>query len=253
MLITSDLRCDGFGAQFQTIIYNILYASYYGYTYIYRPITKIGIYKDEELYKNLNNYLNLDKYYGNIYKLNNISNIKIIPFNKVVSLIENNIDFFLTSPVLQNLKSYFWENKSKIKIYNNNKINIAIHIRRHNKHDFINNELRNYHSLEYYLSVINNLRKIYKENYIIHVFSQGTLEEFSIFKCDDVELHIDTNSHQDDFMETFCFFVAADILLTSKSSFSYIAAYFCEGTIYYDEMFHKPSKNWLKLSDLKDK
>jgi hypothetical protein len=245
MKITTVKRIDGFGSQFQTIIYGILYAYYYNHEYIYRPITQIGIYNDPELYSRINRYLNLEGAYNNYYSIDDQSSINTIDFYETMHTVENNLDYLLQSDVITHLKNIFWENKDKMY---DKKNNIAIHIRRHNKHDHINGMLRDYNPLEYYLNIINKLRPIYN-NYTIHIFSQGKLDEFTDFISDDVVLHIDEDMNQNDFFETFSYLVAADVLVTSRSSFSYIAAYLSDGVIYYENICHKPATNWVKLSN----
>lgn len=240
-------RHDGFGAQFQTIVYGILYAHYNNYEYVYRPIQRIGIYTDPDFYKRINTYLNLEKYFTNYYLIEDKSSITVADFGITRSIVENNIDILLESTAMKQLKNIFWENKST-NVYEN-KNNIAIHIRRHNKHDFINGELRPYNSLEYYHNIIKNLRRIYN-HFTIHIFSQGRMEEFDEFVGDDVVLHIDEDMHQNDFFETFLYLISADVLVTSRSSFSYIAAYLSDGIIYYENICHKPSSSWRNLSEL---
>jgi hypothetical protein len=39
----------------------------------------------------------------------------------------------------------------------------------------------------------------------------------------------------------------ADILITSASSYSYSAAFFCDGDIYYTKFWHNPCSWWKKL------
>ena len=51
--ITTKKRSDGFGAQYQNLIYAIYYASVNGYTFVYRPIENM-----EHNYDNDSNYLN---------------------------------------------------------------------------------------------------------------------------------------------------------------------------------------------------
>ena len=40
--------------------------------------------------------------------------------------------------------------------------------------------------------------------------------------------------------------VSAEILVTSPSSLSYIAALISDGEIYYKKFWHNPRKNWIK-------
>jgi hypothetical protein len=49
----------------------------------------------------------------------------------------------------------------------------------------------------------------------------------------------------EDLKDTFTALVGSDILVTSRSSFSYIAAILNDGEIYYLPFWHKPKKNWI--------
>ena len=46
-------------------------------------------------------------------------------------------------------------------------------------------------------------------------------------------------------IDTFMGMVNSDILVTSASSFSYIAAFLNEGEIYYKKFWHPPMEKWI--------
>ena len=46
-------------------------------------------------------------------------------------------------------------------------------------------------------------------------------------------------------IDTFIGLVAADILITSRSSFSYSAAIISDGEIYYQQFWHPPGDKWI--------
>jgi len=45
--------------------------------------------------------------------------------------------------------------------------------------------------------------------------------------------------------DTFTGLVAAEILVTSRSSFSYSAAILSDGEIYYQPFWHPPGEKWI--------
>ena len=49
----------------------------------------------------------------------------------------------------------------------------------------------------------------------------------------------------EDICETFTGLVASDILVTSASSLSYIAAFLTEGIVYYQPFWHPPASKWI--------
>ena len=75
---------------------------------------------------------------------------------------------------------------------------------------------------------------------MFHIYSQGELECFNNYKNDDTILHIN-----EDICNTFMGLVAADVLVTSRSSLSYTAALLSYGEIYYKHFWHPPSKEWI--------
>ena len=75
---------------------------------------------------------------------------------------------------------------------------------------------------------------------MFHIYSQGNEESFNNYKNDDTILHIN-----EDVCKTFLGLVAANILVTSSSSFSYCAALLSDGEIYYKQFWHTPRKDWI--------
>lgn len=126
-------RSDGFGAQFQTIIQSILITECNNNIYLHNTIKKM-----EHNYDNDENYLNKIEDLMNLkdnFDLveNNLDkNINLLNTN-VISIFENNIDFYMESESLKKLKNIFWKNKTKK--FDKSKLNISIHVRRPNSHD----------------------------------------------------------------------------------------------------------------------
>jgi hypothetical protein len=80
-----------------------------------------------------------------------------------------------------------------------------------------------------------------------HIYSQGSDEKFADISGHevlgpDVKLHINEDNE-----DTYLGMTVADILVTSASSYSYSAAFFCQGDIYYTDFWHKPCSWWNKL------
>lgn len=243
LFCTPSNQIDGFGAQYQRIIeYYIVVVCKYGINSIhYTPITYLE-----------HNYDNSNKFIDNIENLINLKenihlveqNIKYtqIGFGIICKEFEENIDYYCQSDPMNFIKKCFWENKDR-NVFKNNKINIAVHIRRGNIHDKGKAGARITTPNEYYLNIMNGIRNKYKEHdkeLLFHIYSQGEMNNFTILQKEDVIFHLD-----EDICKTFTELVAADILLTSPSSLSYVAALISDGEIYYKQFWHKPRSNWI--------
>ena len=233
-------RADGFGGQYQTIIYCILYAEESQNIYAYRNIKKIehNYENDDKFIDKIEDLMNLKKYYIN---LNDRPDCNLLNFEFLIKNFENNIDYYINCQTLSKIKKIFWENKER-NHFNNDKFNIAIHVRRPNPHDNRTNGTDT--PDEYYLNVMNIIRSQYNHKDILfHIYSQGDNSSFNKYISDDVVFHIN-----EDIYTTFIGLVAADVLVMSRSSFSYVAALLNEGIIYYCPFWHIPAKHWI-ISD----
>lgn len=240
--ISMNPRIDGFGAQYQTIIYYILYAYHHNLEYAHENIKNMehNYNNDVNFIKNMNEFMNIENNYMDKSNINS-NDIIHIQQNDIHRIVEENIDVYLSdNPALNKIKKCFWENKNK-NYYNNDKFNVAIHIRRPNINDSRIDGTNT--SDEYYLYVIRHIREKYKtKNIQFHIFSQGNIEIFKKYIFHDTIFHIN-----EELRSTFVGFVSADILVLSRSSFSYIAAFISEGEIYYIDFWCKPHKNWILL------
>jgi hypothetical protein len=235
---THENRSDGFGAQYQGIITTYICCAKHSVNYKYTQLSYV-----EHNYNNDMSYIN---------KLEDLMNLKEnietnhdntsteIKFFDVSSYFENNIDECCASNEMKFVKECFWKNKEK-NHFKNNKINIAVHIRRENFHDRGQAGNRANVPNTYYLNIMNELREKYKDKELLfHIYSQGTINNFEVLQKEDVEFHLD-----EEITKTFVGLVAADILIISPSSFSYVAALLSDGIVYYKQFWHNPKKDWI--------
>lgn len=237
---TVSKRTDGFGAQFQTLIYGIVTLEYNGITYYHTPIERM-----EHNYENDPNFLNKIERLMNIkdnYKcVTDTSFVNVIQHMNLIKVFDNNINLYLMSPSLQKLKLNFWKNKEK-NFYKNDKLNVAVHIRSTNKQDIILDNFR-VCPLNHYFNIMESIRNKYKNSnkrVLFHIYSQNNMNDYKNYNHSDICFHLNEN-----IFDSFIGLVAADILVTSKSSFSYVAAILSDGEIYYTKFWHPPSKNWI--------
>jgi hypothetical protein len=259
---TNQLRGDGFGAQYQSLIYCILYAEVHCKgEFIYTKPNLESIYgNDAEKYEAI---MNISKSYKSSTGFED--NIETLEFQKTRGVIEGNLDYFLNSETMKKLIFLFKQNKN-VDIYDKNFKNIAIHIRRPSLHQNIDNisehkegwdkttmtinELTNatkrFSPDSYYLNIINTIKTNNKsKKNRFHIISEGKLEDFANFN----ELNDEDNEiifHLNEEVEkSFILMVMSDILTISCSSFSYTAALLNENkVIHHPDFWHKKSNKW---------
>ena len=242
MFSTVEERCDGFGAQFQTMIYCILIAENSGKKYIHTPIKSMehNYENDPNFLLNVDNFMNLKNNYDCIENPYDVKKCEILSTRYLIDLFESNINFYLNSDSLKNIKNVFWMNKNR-NFFNNNKINIAVHIRRPNIHD---TRIEGADTpMEYYFNIINTIKEKYINNdksLLFHIYSQNDISDYDNFDKTNIQFHLNENM-----FDSFIGMVAADILVTSRSSLSYTAAILSDGEIYYTPFWHPPGEKWI--------
>jgi hypothetical protein len=232
---------DGFGAQYQRILQTYIFCKVNNMNFLYKPFSIIEHNYNNDIYYHdkIENLVNLK---SNITNINNSNkNIKELDYNSVVRhFFESNIDLYCECEHMNFIKDCYWQNKER-DYFKNNKFNVSIHIRRENAHDKGMAGKRVTTPNSYYLNIMNKIRKKHNDkNILFHIYSQGSIENFKELASDNVVFYLDY-----DIIETFKGLVAADILVTSPSSLSYVAALISDGKIYYKSFWHKPRKEWI--------
>jgi hypothetical protein len=248
---TNHLRGDGFGANYQTLIYAILYAEVYCKgEFIYTKPNLKAIYEDDsDEYEEI---MNLSKCFKSISDIDNKYDVTVIDIMLSYSTINSNLNMYLNSDSMKKIRFMFKENKV-INILDNNYNHIAIHIRRPSLHKNIDNieehkegwdkrtmnieQLANFtprfKTDDYYINIINYIRDScdLKTN-IFHIFSEGKIEDFGNFKGDDIVFHLN-----EPVKDTYIYMVMSDILVISPSAFSYSAVLLNENTVFNMDMY----------------
>ena len=181
-----------------------------------------------------------------------------------------NLEWCSQSNSLKLLKSLFY--LDKVNLYDTSIVNIAIHIRRINPHDYIvvdqnskdrvpmrdnlfqeilNNPITAIQlpgmdvPRDLYINVIQQLEQSYP-NAKFHIFSQGSVNDFKVFEKDNTMLHLNECLET-----TFQQLVFADILVTSPSSLSYVAGLLSNNIIYYVQCLNPPLPHWNIIQNYK--
>ena len=143
---------------------------------------------------------------------------------------------YYTNDTIALLRNYYYTTSKPVI----EKVDIAIHIRRGDVN--MKKYPGRYTSNSYYNKIIKFLNYKYPD-YNIVIFSEGSIENFNDLNGKNLSFRLNKSIE-----ETFHSFVSAKVLVTAKSSFSYSAAILNSNEIYYSDFWHKPFKNWKKIS-----
>jgi hypothetical protein len=255
---------DGVGAQIHSIFSIMLFAKKFNLIYVHTPVKNIEHYKG--------NRDDWSRRWEDLFSLGNsevpiksIESSKIKPvfvkfpflLNKkrnTLFLVSNCHSFTDTcaedySLIIDDLRRKYNLKNYSAKFVKTNELQLCVHVRRGDVDPINSNSIR-YTSNR---SIIKNLGKIvefYKKNNIsfkVYIYSQGEEKDFVEFK----ELNAVLCLNEDEFT-TFDNLVHADILVTAKSSFSYVAALLNKGIVFYEPFWHRPLPSWIDITSGKD-
>ena len=241
MYFTSEERVDGFGSQFQTLLHMIYYAAANNVEYIHIPIKTIDHnYSNDPLYvRSMEEFMCIGLF-KRIDELDPSSPIRHISNEECRNYFQQDVDKAMCHSSLNAYKSTFLSNINT-NHYNNGKFNIALHIRRGDVQPDYNGG--RYTSNEFYLAQMQYLSEIYADKDILfHIYSEGSEEEFACFTNSNTVLHLN-----EDVKSTFIGLIASDVLVQSKSSFSYVAGLLTNGIVYHIPFWHPPLSKWISI------
>lgn len=260
--VSTQPRLDGFGAQFQNIIFDILF------THAMTPAVQYVFPSNVTRMKFEHNYGNDPTFSDRLIRLMNLNthyNFKttataatdtatttatttvkrsVIFYNGVknYAFCETNLTRLLETTGFKSMQQLFFEGKSTP--HDAEFYNVAVHVRKYSASDMRIHRRMN-EPTSYYVNVMRFITAGYKGTKPIrfHIYSQGNVVEFAAFA--EVVMHLDESVE-----DTFNGLVFADALVTSASSFSYVAAILTHGTVFYKKFWHKPSMKWIIGDDL---
>lgn len=237
MLCTNDSSGDALGSQYQNIIWSILFTECSDNTFIYTNISSVlGNFDDKKEHIDaITKFMNIKDNYTN---LNDISSSESVTVNKwpiFYKNIEHNMEYYHSSDSFNKIQNLYF--KGKINPFDHAYINVAVHIRRPATFDVRIEGANTPH--EYYFNCINVINNTITSPVLFHIYSQGKQEDYNIYNKFNVKYHLN-----EDVFDTFVALTYADILITSASSFSYIAALLSKGEIIYLPFWHTPRKHW---------
>lgn len=272
----NNFHNDGMGAQYQRMIAIISFCFYFhvNMEYVHTPITKIEHIQSKEEVQQIEEYfgfVNRFKSVNDIHpdetiELNVINNYDDI-FPMLIHKSKNKNILLKTALIFRIVEKYMYmyenamihlrsicsckigEDGIALKLNHYKKIgkNVAVHIRRGDVTLNTSNPdiLVRFTPMEVFKNII---LKLQQENPTFHfyIFTELTVEnkhEFEIFhNIANLEIISDNNT-----LDTFHHLTNADILVTCKSSFSYISAFYNPNKVYYLPFWHPPCSSWIKL------
>lgn len=239
MFFTNDLRDDGFGAQYQSIIWSILFAEIHEGIFLYSDIKRMDN-PTNNTQKFIEDAIKTMNIQGNYPSVTSVGKTPIyaLKWPYFYGEIENNMERYHSSPSFAKIKSLYFQNKKNP--FDVSYTNVAVHVRRPLAQDIRTEGSDTPDS--YYLNVINTIYKNRKSSkpIVFHIYSTGSPEMFDAYKEYPVIFHL-----TDDTFDTFQGMVFADILVLSASSFSYTAGLLSDGIVVYKPFWHPPRKHWV--------
>jgi hypothetical protein len=257
-MFTNQVRTDGFGAQYQCLICTIIYSVINNSEFIYSKPDFETVYQDES--KFLCEIINLENSFRNFSTLSDEEKdkVNILDIKNAYDFFEYNIDYCLKSEGMKIIRNLYTEKNPNQ--YNTIYTNVAIHIRRCSQHKNIDLDSHHYNINikntpvdllpsvserflpdKYYLNIIEEIKSNHVGNPLkFYIFSEGKDEDFLNFNDKSIELRLNES-----IKNTFSGLVHADILVTSASSFSYVAALLSTNIIYAKSFWHKNASHWL--------
>jgi hypothetical protein len=246
---------DGFGAQYLRVVGIYCLAKIIGATYLHTTITEYQ-HLSNDYWEKIEDHFGLAKFKSkDVSFFENTISIKVP--NSLDELKSNNSDedtlikIWLAIGILDKTPDYYdlfmdelrnFKKKIDLPEYDKFKKNIAIHIRRG---DVNKNATDRYTGNDHYIKVIQALKMKYPYSPIfIFTEDSGDLDAFQ--KIDNVKLMTDL-----DVLLTFEYLCNADVLITAKSCFSYLAALYNTSSEIYVENTPTPKlSRWKYVDDL---
>jgi hypothetical protein len=228
--ITTEDGADGFGSQMFSRISGIIYANSHGLKYINYPFSGILLedrpeQRNSELEKS-NNLLSSIIRNLEVKSVDEVDGyIELYTYNRlyIYYQILCNPDQYFTEEVLKKFQDSYTLDKPEY--YKNNKLNIAIHIRRGN--DIRSDDPVRYVNSDLYDRIIQKLLEKYEDS-VVHIFSWND-PQISI-KSERIVYHT-TLDGGESFLSDFNGLVHADILLVGSSTFSLSSGIFNKNTV----------------------
>jgi len=270
--ITCRERNDGAGAQAHTIMSAMNFARSFGHTYVHTPFTEID-HGDRpmeawvEAWENLFNLgqneercdarnpreINYSTFHPRLYHAVCNALLKIgrarsrskdkhakkeFIFHPFFYFSDSHPESYVS--LIPDLRKKYYRDRSPAK---NRLMTVAVHMRR--------GDVTREHRWRFTpvdkvcetIRLVKSLLETHQQDHRISLYSQGEAGEFEQLKQFGAELFLDADA-----IWTMQQLIEADILIMSKSSFSYVAALISDGILVYEPFWHSPLSQWISLN-----
>lgn len=254
LAITCRGKTDGAGAQVHAALSVIAFCQRVGVPYFHSPLIDVEHLKSADEIAQWENHFSLSKF-------SSVETSKVIA-GRTISLAEfkgssrqekkesvlaiEHAHAFTEShpssyvPLRHALRQYALNHPTEP----DDRVNIAVHIRR--------GDVSPTRNPERFTSNDNVTKSILAASHIVlsaglvpsvTIYSQGDPDEFSdIVKATECGLCLDADP-----LDTLRKMADSDLLIMSKSSLSFLAAFLCNGVVVYEPFWHKPMGHWVNI------
>lgn len=262
--ITAAGAEDGGGAQLLRQLSAIVFTRSFGFSYVHTPLTNVAhnFNKDPQWAEKWENFLQLSVF-------NDLSEEKITTFQNVQDLnglipellrnkyspddlyyrLRDCYAFSNRNPsayslIQEKLRTSYHQNGRSLNLkYDNNKFNVAIHARRGDVSKEKNTQ--RFTSGKKLKEVVRRIKKCLKNiDYDIYLYSVNFEKDLEQLKTEGVQI-----VHELNIFDVLDHLIHADLLVTSKSSVSYLSGILSEGIIIHEPFWHPPLHGWLNMDD----
>lgn len=262
--ITATDAMDGGCAQLLRQLSTIVFTRSFGFSYVHTPLTNVAHNqnKDPNWSEKWENYLHLSAF-------DDLTDEKISTFQEVHGLnplihkllrsdhspesqyyqLRDCYAFSNRNPeayslIRKKLRNSYNQNGRSLNLkYDKNKFNIAIHARRGDVSKEKNPQ--RFTSGKKLKEVVRRIKKCLKYiDYDIYLYSISFEEDLEQLKCEGVQIIEELNIF--DVLDNL---IHADLLVTSKSSVSYLSGILNRGIIIHEPFWHPPLPDWLNMDD----
>lgn len=252
--LTSRTRWDGPGSQILATMSNICFADFTGVQYVHTPFQRMshapaGM-TDEECGRRWERHLQLGEGYPSAESIQPAKRMVAhgaagIRYRSGTLNVVDNCHAFtdrypsVWGPALDGIKRNRWAPPAP---RDGRPIVVAAHARRG---DVPASETLRYTSDAYLASTLGGVAQVlsdYGLHATLHVYSEGREEDFAGLRELEVTLHLDGDQIGD--WEALR---AADVLIVSRSAYSYSAALLSDGIILCPRFWHEPLPGWVRV------
>lgn len=118
-------------------------------------------------------------------------------------------------------------------------LSVCVHVRRRNRHDFHSEDATDMECLARVVTQVRAMLRELQTPHTLRVFSQGDLADFRALDLPESDLFLDADP-----VWSMREMIDADLLVTTRGSFSYVTGLLCDGIVLADGSF-PPLRGWL--------